>query len=114
MVDQFAEKVVIPMDELHDEEGLAFWLHWKEECTIYRIERRLLKSRRGGRVEFHLKKKLCAWSRRHVKSRALIARYIKGNDSNACRWRSMREKMHWIIKYECGGNFPCGYCRCPK
>jgi len=114
MVDQFAEKVVIPMDALPDEESLAFWLHWKEECTTYKMQKRLLKCRRGGRAEFHLKKKLCAWSRRHVKPRASLTRYIKGKDSDACRWRSMRKKMHWIVEHECGRNFHCGYCRCPK
>jgi len=114
MTDHFAEKVVMPMDELHDEEGLAFWLYWKEECVTYKIQKRLLNSRHGGRVEFHLKKKLCAWNRRHLKSRALLARYIKGKDLPACRWRNTREKMRWIMKHECGRNFHCGYCRCSK
>jgi len=114
MTNHFAEKIVMPMDEMNDEEGLAFWLHWKEECMTYQLQKRLLKSRRGGRVEFHLKKKLCAWGRRHVKSRKLLSHYIKSKNSHACRWRNMREKMHCIMKHECGRNFHCGYCRCPK
>ena len=114
MVEQFAEKVVIPMDELRDEESLAFWLHWKEECAVYEIQEHLLRCRQGGKVDFHLKKKLCAWNRRHVKPRALLAQYVNNKNSSACLWRSMREKMRWIMKHECGRNFHWGYCRCSK
>jgi len=84
---KYAEKVVIPMDELPDDEGLAFWLYWKEECATYDLKRRLLNTKPGGRAEFHLIKKLCAWNRRHVKLRVDLARYMRGKDKRARRWR---------------------------
>jgi len=114
MTDHFAEKVVMPMDELPEDEGLAFWLYWKEECATFEIKKRLLNTMHGGRVEFHLKKKLCAWNKRHIKPRAHLARYIKGKDVRARHWRNTRERMLWIINHECGRHFHCGYCRCHK
>jgi len=110
----YAEKVVIPMDELSDDEGLAFWLHWKEECMTYGLKKRLLNTRPGGRAEFHLIKKLGVWNKRHVKQRVDLARYIKGKDKRARRWRKTREQMRWIINHECGRHFHFGHCYCHK
>jgi len=114
MVEQFAEKVVMPMDELPDEESLAFWLHWKEECEVYELQKQVLKCIPGGIIDFHLKKNLCAWNRRHVKPRALLVKYINKKHSKAQFWRGMREKMRWIMKHECERYFHWGYCRCSK
>jgi len=114
MVELFAEKIIRPLDDLNDDESLAFWLYWKEECEVYEIQKHVLRCMPGGMVELGLKKQLCAWSRRHLKPREVLAQYLNEKQSKSCLWRSTRERMRWIMNHECRKHYHWGYCRCSK
>jgi len=75
---------------------------------------RLLASRPEGKVASHLKRKLCAHGKRHLKGRIDLVRYFEDDDERAQRWRYTREKMRYIIRQKCSKHFHCGYCYCPR